>query len=151
VTSMNDPIETIRRHVEAEGCHVEILADDSGEVVCAHTIGLARDGRHPELVVFGLDAEQSLALFDAVLEEVEGGRVFAAGQQYEGLLQHYPVALRDVAPPNRAIFERAVAFHGSADFPMLQVFWPDKQGRFPWDQGVHEAVRADQPSLEVAR
>jgi hypothetical protein len=34
---------------------------------------------------------------------------------------------------------------------MLQVFWPDKQGRFPWDQGVHEAVRADQPSLEVAR
>lgn len=148
---MTDPIEAIRRQVEAEGCHVELVTDDGGEVVCAHTIGLARGGRHPELVVFGLDAEQSLAIFDAVLDEIEAGRVFAAGEEVQGLLQRYPVALREVAQQNRAIFERAVAFHGSADFPMLQVFWPDKQGRFPWDPGVHEAVRADQPSLEVAR
>ncbi len=148
---MTDPIEAIRRQVEAEGCHVELLTDDGGEVVCAHTIGLARDGRHPELVVFGLDEEQSLALFDAVLDEVDAGRVFEAGHRYDGLLQHYPVALREVAEPNRAIFERAVAFHGNQAFPMLQVFWPDKQGRFPWEPGVHEAVRADQPSLEVAR
>ncbi|MEY4674506.1 MAG: hypothetical protein RL148_2290 [Planctomycetota bacterium] len=148
---MSDSIEAIRRQVEAEGCHVELVADDSGEVVCAHTVGLARDGRHPELVVFGLDAEQSLALFDAVMEELDAGRKFEPGREYQGIVQRYPVAVREVAPANRAVFEAAVAFHGNATFPMLQVFWPDKQGRFPWDPGVHDAVRADQPSLEVAR
>ncbi|MFL5577733.1 MAG: DUF4262 domain-containing protein [Gemmatimonadaceae bacterium] len=38
-------------------------------------------------------------------------------------------------------------FYGGDDFPVLQVVYPDRTGRYPWEDGVAEGFRAVQPVL----
>ena len=38
------------------------------------------------------------------------------------------------------------AYEGDS-FPCVQMVWPDKQGRWPWDAGVREGFAASQPVL----
>ena len=44
----------------------------------------------------------------------------------------------------------AAWFYRSPDFPVLQCFWPDAQGRFPWDPACDPDWRQDQPLLYEA-
>lgn len=43
----------------------------------------------------------------------------------------------------------ALWFYESKEFPLLQCFWPDKQYRFPWDDGCNEYVRTSQRTLYI--
>ncbi len=139
--------ERIRRDVQEHGCHIAIVPGSSpGTTFCAFTVGLWRNG-HPEVVVFGLEQAAAEEILDLVQEEVDDGQRFAAGERRDGLLHQYPVTFGAVTPDKVAVFEPAVRFHGNADFPMLQLFWPDRQGRFPWDAGVQELCRRSQPLL----
>jgi hypothetical protein len=140
----------IRRDVEQHGCHVAIVPQGQGGTLCAFTIGLWRTHRHPEVVVFGMARATAEELLDLVQDEVETGRVFAAGARDADLLHGYPLEFRAVEQTRVAMFEPAVEFHGGADFPMLQAFWPDRRGRFPWDEGVQEHCRRSQPQLDRA-
>ena len=38
------------------------------------------------------------------------------------------------------------AYEG-ADFPCVQLVWPDKQGRWPWDPSSRDGFRGLQPVL----
>lgn len=140
--------QRIAADVAEHGCHIALLPGGGGRSGCAFTVGLWRSHRHPELVVFGLDGAQAEDLLDLLQEEIEQGNPCAAGASRAGILHQYPVAFRAVTADRVAWFEPAVRFHGGADFPMLQVFWPDRQGRFPWDEGAQEACRRGQPRLD---
>jgi hypothetical protein len=39
-------------------------------------------------------------------------------------------------------------FNGSWDFPALQIVWPDKQARFPWQEGFNPNWKWGQPLLD---
>lgn len=41
-------------------------------------------------------------------------------------------------------------FHGGDDFPCVQLFWPDKSGRFPGQAGAQAAFQAPQPDLSAS-
>jgi uncharacterized protein DUF4262 len=43
----------------------------------------------------------------------------------------------------------ALWFYEDDPFPLMQCFWPDKEGRFPWDDGCDDYVRNAQPLLFV--
>ena len=43
-------------------------------------------------------------------------------------------------------FELAAAAYGDA-FPCLQMVWPDKEKRWPWDEGARDAFVKSQPLL----
>ena len=42
---------------------------------------------------------------------------------------------------------RAKADHGGDDFPVLQLLWPDRDGRYPWDPGYPPDMFPLQPLL----
>lgn len=141
--------DQIRRDVQEHGCHIAIVPGGGDSTLCAFTIGLWRGG-HPEVVVFGLERAAAEEMLDLVQDEVEAGARFAAGEKYENLVHGYPVVFHEVARERVAMFEPAVQFHGNGEFPMLQVFWPDRLGRFPWDEGAQEHCRRSQPRLDRA-
>jgi hypothetical protein len=41
----------------------------------------------------------------------------------------------------------ALWFYEEDPFPLLQCFWSDEEGRFPWEEGCSEYAREAQPLL----
>lgn len=138
----------VDRDIAEFGCHIAALTDDDGEPMCAFTIGLSQSYGHPEVVVFGLDLDTAEDLLDQVQEQIEAGVRFEAGGRYDQLLRNYVCTFRPVAGRHLPMFGAAAAFLDRGDVPLLQLFWPDKQGRFPWQPGVRDGHRAAQPVLE---
>lgn len=152
---MNDPLdagasyaERVRADVAEFGCHIAALTDDDGQPMCAFTVGLLTTHGHPEVVVFGLELDKAEDLLDIVQEQVEAGARFEPGPKYDNLLRTYHCVMKPVAARHVPMFTAAVEFHGRSDVPMLQLFWPDRQGRYPWEPGVREGFRQGQPVLE---
>ncbi len=47
-----------------------------------------------------------------------------------------------------ALLTELASVYGDVDVPVLQLVYPDKQGRWPWDADVREGFRDSQPVLE---
>ena len=45
----------------------------------------------------------------------------------------------------REFFGRAISFYRRPPFPVLQVVWPDAEGRYVWEPGADERYRQSQP------
>ncbi len=134
--------------VDASGVHVvHVPANDS---LPAHScsVGMWDSFEQPEVVVFGLPAEVAGELIELIADEADEGHRFLDGSRHEGLLQEYPVRFVEV-PKSRYAETLAAAcwaYQGD-DFPAVQLVWPDKQGRWPWDPEAREGFRASQPVL----
>jgi hypothetical protein len=141
----------VRADIERHGWHVVIVPPEKDSPGWAHTIGLCERYQHPELLVFGSEPRQLGVLLNALGERVRGGKRFAAGDDADGILAELPFAFRAVAPRWTAVFLGNAAWHYQRDdFAVLQGFWPDRDGRFPWDPGCEAEVAAEQPRLEHA-
>jgi Domain of unknown function (DUF4262) len=136
----------IRDEVEAVGWSVHVVEDDPP---LGYTIGLYRTFRAPELVAVGLSAATLRDLLEAAAGLVKTKRKLPVGKPFDGVLHGYETVLRQVrAPRSVRRLARAIAFHhGRRDFPILQLLWPDRAGRFPGDPAVDPKVAARQPLL----
>ncbi len=143
--------QRVAADIERHGWHVVLVPPEADAPGWAHSIGLWQRHRHPELLVFGSEPRQLAALVNALGEQVRGGRHFAAGAVETGILQNLPFAFRPVARRWTEVFLGNAAWHyRSEDFEVLHGFWPDREGRFPWDAGCTPEVAAEQPLLEHA-
>jgi hypothetical protein len=134
--------------VEADGLHVVEVPETADAPGCSYSVGLWHSFEQPEVIVFGLPGEIARDLLDAIADEAAEGVTFAAGGKHEGLLHGFPV--RFVAVPRERIAANlplACWAHEGDDFPVLQLVWPDKQGRWPWDPSTREGFREAQPVL----
>src|SRR5262245_41703444 len=141
----------VRADIARHGWHVVIVPPEDGSPGWAHSIGLGERFAHPELLVFGSEPGQLGALVNALGQRVRSGLRFAAGESADGVLHGLPFAFRAVAPRWTAVFLGNAAWHYQSEaFSVLQGFWPDREGRFPWQPGCAGGVAAEQPQLEHA-
>lgn len=115
----------------------------------AFSIGLYHTFRHPEVMILGLPVKTCQELVNVIGKHVQVGTRYDADHDYAEIL----------ADPFRCAFKRvqrnhyrdyvgyALWFYESDEFPLLQCFWPDKQSRFPWDDGCNEYVKTSQCDL----
>jgi hypothetical protein len=149
---MDDATDDVERKVladvEEHGLHiVHIPTDDDGPGY-SFTIGLWHNFEQPEVVVFGLPMEVAEELLNALADDADGGKRFLADERHEGLLVGYPV--RFVAVPvelHGEFLGTAVWAYAASEFPCVQMVWPDKQGRWPWEPGVRDGFAQAQPVL----
>ena len=114
----------------------------------AYSVGLGRSFGHPELVVTGLDDETMQELINDVGEAVEAGRRFADGDLSPDFLEGYDVAFRAVpAALHDTHFAWATRFYDGEPFGVLQVVYPDRDRKWPWDAGVSPDLKRGQPLL----
>ncbi|MBX3463172.1 MAG: DUF4262 domain-containing protein [Planctomycetes bacterium] len=134
--------------VEQSGLHVAHQPARGDLPAGSHSVGLWEHFEQPEVLVFGLPDEVAAALLEALADEVDAGRRFHDGERHEGLLQDYPV--RFVAVPRERLADvlpTACWAYDGDDFPAVQLVWPDKQGRWPWDPAARDGFAARQPVL----
>ncbi len=87
-------------------------------------------------------------LLNAVGERVRAGARLEASQELSGIVAGASLALRPVAAKWIETFLGNAAWHyRREDLPVLQIFWPDPDGRFPWQEDADPTWRAEQPLL----
>jgi hypothetical protein len=140
-----DAVETAGVHV----VHVPRGGSPGGTATdCSYSVGLWESFQQPEVVVFGLPAEVAGELIELIADEADEGHHFLDGTRHEGLLQEYPVRFVEVPKSHYAGSLAAACWAYEGDgFPAVQLVWPDKQGRWPWDPAAREGFAASQPVL----
>src|SRR5262245_45695021 len=131
------------------GVHIAHEDKRGEQPAFAYTVGMWQTFGQPEVIVIGLDDEVAHDLLDNVAEQADAGRAFAAGQQHDGLVHGYPVRFLSVAAEQAAQWLPLVGWaYERSDVPCVQLVYPDKQGRWPWQPDVREGFRRIQPVLE---
>lgn len=146
----HDPHERfIEEAVAQHGWAVQLIPGEGAEPPFAYTVGLFESYGHPEIITFGLALEVMKELLDACGDRVKRGEQLPVGTRFDGILDAYPVALRQVRAAGS--YERHVGyagwFYGGWSFPLLQLVWPDREGRFPGDRGAPASLIERQPLL----
>lgn len=121
-----------------------------------YTVGLMHTCRHPEFIVFGLEADNGHALISGLVREIRAGRSFAEpGIQVVRVGgDDHRVGFRRVHTTQQELYLGfAMGFLTSigriGELEAVQVFWPDACGRFPFEVSCDSAVYRLQPRLDI--
>ncbi|MDS4015890.1 MAG: DUF4262 domain-containing protein [Candidatus Accumulibacter sp.] len=147
----SDSTRQVLADVAEYGWHVvHILPDERGPG-WSFSIGLFHTFGHPEFVVFGLPSERAQPIINGLGARIRSGSLFTHDSEDTDVLTGYPV--RFVAVPESCsgnYFGYAIWFYRHQPFPVLQVVWPDRSGRFPWQSGYDPSLQGAQPVLGSA-
>jgi len=125
-----------------------MIAEDAEGPGFAYSFGLYEEFQHPEIIIFGLDSAIMHGIINEAGRRINSGARYSEGDATGELLDGHNCAFRRVDPLRyRETCSWAVWFYGSLESPVLQLFWPDKRNRFPWDEGFTESLRNLQPDL----
>ncbi|MDI1462970.1 DUF4262 domain-containing protein [Catellatospora sp. KI3] len=140
--------QTVVDHVGEYGWHAAgVLADDQSPG-WAYTVGLWHSLGRPEVSVFGLPVEKAMDIVNVAGRLVRDGGTLVDGRDSDEILRGVPVAVRKVHFSWYAdLFGQAVGFYQGKVPPMLQLVWPDRSGRWPWEAEVEASCRDSQPML----
>ena len=99
-------------------------------------------------MVFGLSDTASHDLLTQLVKRIGRGESFSPGREYEDVIEGYGCRFVRVDPRwYSAFLGYAQWFYETEDgFPVLQLVWPDKQRRYPWDDG-YTITDGSQPVL----
>lgn len=146
-----DPVERkFISNINRVGWNVPNVIKVAGETGpnWSFSCGLYHTYRHPEIVVFGLHHDRLTGIINAIGREVSNGAKFEFGRESLTILEGYPCAFREIAVQNyHGYLGWAIWFYERAPFPVLQCFWPDKGGFYPWDARCNAFVSESQPLL----
>ena len=79
------------------------------------------------------------------------GQKFVAGDVCDDILADYKVCFVEVPlEAYRSYLGTAIWFYlkSPRPFPCLQIVWPDREGRFPWQTGYDADLKDLQPLLK---
>ena len=150
------PTDDVERRIIADvdrfGWHVILVADDSEGTDegfdFAYSVGLFEGFKHPELLVIGLPKQVAHEVLNLLGERVKKGERFANGDVVEDVIDGYAVTFVEVEQGHYADYVGCgVWFYTGSGFPLLQVVWPDKKKRYPWDKDASEGFCEAQPLL----
>lgn len=140
-----DSVENVRRY----GWSVMMIPEDEHGPGWAFTIGLRHTRGTPDLIMCGLDLDLMHECLN-ILGEAES--VPAPEQRREDVLEGHAVLVKTVDPSwHPILLGSASSFYQHAPMEVLQVVWPDKDGRFPGDEDVAEWAGELQPLLWIAK
>lgn len=140
--------EKLIHDVRKRGCHIlNVYAHPP----FSFSIGLALNYGQAEIVIFGMEASKASKIINIVRNDAASGQKYADGDVSHDILVGLKVCF--VAVPLELYDEylgTAIWFYRKSPrpFPCLQLAWPDRGGRFPWEAGCDAGVRKDQPILK---
>jgi hypothetical protein len=138
--------------VAEHGWHIpHIFADESGPCF-SFSVGFYLKFGHPEILVMGLSQSVAHKFINLVGGYIRSGRVFRPGERTDDLAQGFSCCFVPIVTEHyREYLGYGIWFYRSLKqpFPALQLVWPDKQGKFPWESGYDERFFKLQRLLNV--
>jgi hypothetical protein len=115
----------------------------------AYSIGLPAAVDFPEVAVFGLTPVAAKGLVTLVADARRGGTEIPLGVELVGLLENElrclfaPIELDTWGP----LFETATTWYEGADFEIVQMIFPDRNGWMPYEPGYDERLQVAHPVI----
>ena len=79
---------------------------------------------------------------------LQAGKEYGEGVKIDGIIPGQLCVLREVHVPWREPLLRSASwYYHYEEYPVLQCFWPDRHGYFPWDDHCNKRSRKVQPLL----
>ncbi|HET9139624.1 DUF4262 domain-containing protein [Actinophytocola sp.] len=117
-----------------------------GPVAFAYTVGLWHTFGRPEVAMFGLDGPDMQGWLNACVHRGRDEGWPEDGVEFTGVIDGFATRLRRVDPSwNDALFGTAYRFYRGWFPPVDQLVWPDRDGRWPWDERATVTCRRRQP------
>ncbi len=140
----------ILKDIEEHRVHIAFVESDGYCPRFGYSIGLYKEFNHPELILIGLDPESTGALINNAKDEIEKGNRFIEGVNYMDFLVELPVQFVNVEKEHYPDYLGYAGWYNdnSVDFPTLQIAWPDREGKFPWEQEFNQNFKFKQPLLD---
>jgi hypothetical protein len=141
--------EKLIHNVRERGCH--ILGVDARPPF-SFSIGLALNYGQAEIVIFGMSPSKAATIINIVRDDAAKGKTYADGEVSSDILVGLNVCFIEVP---LELYDKylgtAIWFYRKSPrpFPCLQLVWPDRDGRFPWETGFDPALKKDQPVLKT--
>lgn len=145
---------TVRAEIGAHGWHVVLVPEEDDRPAYAFTIGLLERFAHPELCVVGLDDGEEGGLMHDLIDSAaefvaEGGRLEAGVRNSELFIGH-SLGVRAISEANvNDWLALGVTLNANQSFPALQLLWPDRRGRLPFENTCESKVVEFQPMLDA--
>lgn len=141
--------EAILNNIEKYGCHLSLIDADNYLPAFVYSIGLFKKFNHPEIICFGLNTNVMGGILNHARDLIKQGEKFEINKLYKGFLEGYNIQFilvdKDYYP---SYLGYAGWFYGDFDFPVLQLVWPDKQSKFPWEDDFNPNWKFKQPLLD---
>ena len=139
-------LQDAAKDIAEQGVHIVHVPSSQDGPGFSASIGLWFHYEHPEVIVFGMSDEEAEDLLNAVADAADEGTSFKPGVNYQDLLVGYPVRFLPLPTDKVTEYLKTAerVYHG-VEFPVLQLVWPDKEHRWPWEEGVREGFRDSQP------
>jgi hypothetical protein len=142
--------QSILKNIEEYGCHLALLEPTSYLPGFVYTIGLYKKYSHPEIICFGLKNEVMAGILNHACDLIKKGEQLTTKKLYSGFLQAYNVEFVEV---EKDYYPNYLGYAGwfydmTWNFPTLQLVWPDKQQKFPWEEDFNPDWKFKQPLLD---
>lgn len=140
-------VEESKRKIKEHGWLIQAVMSSETSPGWAYTIGL-RELDHPELVIANLPPKVAHGVLNELADRVKNGEKLTVNTFYDHVISNYAVTLSPVEDTNFGNWFNVLEWvYGDRDWPVLQVWWPDFEGHFPWQEGYD--VRYEQPTVGV--
>lgn len=142
-------VSDIKKH----GVHVLNVFDPEGNnPKFNYSVGLWYSYEHPEVLIYGLDADISTRLINDIAEKCRNGDAKAQhGMISSEYVKNFDVKFIE-APKSeyKEHFGWANWLYQGDEFPVLQMVFPDKHGNWPWSEKASDDFKWFQPVLGKA-
>jgi hypothetical protein len=139
-------VASIRQHGWFQ---TSVLADEKPGF--CYTTGFWLRFNFPELITFCLRDDTANDTFWGMYRDLENGQGFSIGERLQSIFQNLPAVLLPVPEWQFSDYLGwSRWFYGGDQFHCLQLVWPDRNGRFPWQVGFLSEMIGDQPDLTEA-
>jgi hypothetical protein len=100
-----------------------------------YSIPVTETLRHPEIAIFGLSRETAHAILADCANDIRAGTRYVTDKPLAGVLGgDVRVIFKCVRKDRmREYFGTATRHYKGTDFEVWVMFWPSKDGRFPWE------------------
>jgi hypothetical protein len=146
----NDFDRKLIKDIIEHKCHIVGIPEGKHGPLYSFSIGLYLHYEHPEILVFGIDHQVAATAINDIRDLLERGLRFGHGDVSNEVFEGYRSAFVEVDSAfTRYYLGTAIWFYRSLSraFPVLQLVWPDKRGKLPWELGYDSRCEARQPVL----
>lgn len=142
--------QVILDNIDKYGCHICLLEPDNYLPGFAYSIGLYKKFNHPEIICFGLKTDLMGHILNHACSLIKAGEILVPGKLYKDFLEGYDIQFVAV---DKEYYPDYLGYgcwfyDMTVDFPAIQLIWPDKEAKFPWEPSFNTAWKFKQPMLD---
>jgi hypothetical protein len=123
--------------------------DEEGDL-WSYSTGLFFHYQHPEIIIFNESNDLRHSMINSIGERVRKGEKFEPGHGYADIIDNFDVQFQPVDVSHYADWVNSAIWFYDSDppsFPLLQCFYPDMNGKFPWEHDCQTWCVDSQPLL----